>query len=81
MEYSELVQALDKLNVQIIIQTIGDGKVLVVVRDNQPIAHLLQNKINAFYTGYDKFNDLMCSEQQQITELLQNFSNTPVSAR
>ncbi|MBG9982889.1 hypothetical protein HZY86_07215 [Aerococcaceae bacterium DSM 111020] len=81
MEFNELVQALEKLNVQIIMQTIEDGNVLVIFRENQPIAHLLHHKINEFYTGYDKFNDLTVNEQQKITELLQAFSNTPVSAR
>ena len=81
MDINELIQELDQRGYRIIMQTFADDNIIIIIRDESPVAHILQNKLNEYYTGYNKFNALSIEEQEEITHLLNIFANTPVSVR
>ncbi|MBG9984401.1 hypothetical protein HYO62_05795 [Aerococcaceae bacterium DSM 111022] len=81
MDLNELVQSIDELGYQIIMQTIPSDKVIVIIDGKSPIAHLLQDKVNEYYTGYEAFGALSEEKQDELTKLLSTFANTPVEVR
>ncbi|MBG9989164.1 hypothetical protein HZY88_09295 [Aerococcaceae bacterium DSM 111176] len=81
MDFKELVTSIDELGYQIIMQTIPSDKVIVIINGKSPIAHLLQDKVNEYYTGYEAFNELSEEEHHELTNLLSTFANTPVNVR